>query len=135
MCLQEIHEKLKGGYICKTTFEKIKQSYPLNFKLSPIAIIPHKSRAYRCILDLSFQSRINGKEINSLNFTTILKVSQISIFYLGQVIKRLIYLMAKQYNIDQPFIFVKCDIKGRFMRMCGLLDAWSFAYVLPSEET
>ena len=39
-CLhEEMDEKLKGGYLQKTTWGKIKTSYPKNFKISPLAMM------------------------------------------------------------------------------------------------
>jgi hypothetical protein len=41
--------------------------------------------------------------------------------------------MADNYNQNQPFYFVKLDIKDGFWRMAvSNEDAWNFAYVLPS---
>ncbi len=39
-------------------------------KLSPLAMIPHKSRKYRAILDLSFQLWVNGYLLPSVNNAT-----------------------------------------------------------------
>ena len=95
-------------------------------------MIPHKSRSYRCILDLSFQLKVNKKKISSVNLGTTLKVPQKSMAHLGMVIKRLILLMADNYDTNLPFMFSKCDIKDGFWRMVvSRLDAWNFAYVLP----
>lgn len=132
---QETEEKLKGGYINKVTWGQIKNHYPSNFKLSPLAMIPHKSRSYRCILDLSFEFKANNKIINSVNTTTNIKAPQKAMAQLGSVIKRIIYKMAANYDTNNPFIFSKCDVKDGFWRMIvSLKDAWNFAYVLPTKE-
>ena len=110
-CLhQEINEKLKGNYLLKVKWGSIKNSYPKHFKLSPLAMIPHKSRSYRCILDLSFQLKVNGKKINSVNLGTSIKAPQKSMAQLGVVIRRIIFTMYKYYNLARPFMFSKCDI-------------------------
>ena len=128
----ETMEKIKGGYLTKTTWGEIKHNHPPNLKISPVALIPHKSRSYRCILDLSFQLKINNKKISSVNLGTLLRAPQKSMAHLGMVIRRLIYILADNYNVHQPFVFSKCDIKDGFWRMIvNRLDAWNFAYVLP----
>ena len=129
---KETEEKLQGGYLTKVKWGDIKGSHPPNLKISPVAMIPHKSRSYRCILDLSFQLKVNKKKISSVNLGTVIKAPQKSMAHLGMVVKRLIFLLANNYDVQKPFFFSKCDIKDGFWRMVvSLIDAWNFAYVLP----
>ena len=56
----EVEQKEKKGQ-CKTVlWDDIKSSPPPQLKISPIAMIPHKSRQFRAILDLSFAIRLVG---------------------------------------------------------------------------
>ena len=57
----EAQEKEEQGYCTIYEWEKIKGNHPPQLKLSPISAIPHKSRAYRLILDLSFGIKVGGK--------------------------------------------------------------------------
>ena len=41
-------------------WDKIKQNPPSNLKFSQLEMIPHKSRKYRAILDLSFALKLAG---------------------------------------------------------------------------
>jgi hypothetical protein len=133
-CLvKETENKINGGYAKVVTWKDIKDNIPPNLKISPIAMIPHKSRKFRAILDLSFQMRIKGKKMPSVNSATNIKAPQKSMAELGNVLKRIVNTMALNYDINQPFVFSKCDIKDGFWRMVvNHHDAWNFCYVLPS---
>ena len=48
-------EKCKNYYARVIIFGDIRHKLPTKFKISPVAMIPHKIKAYRCILRLSFQ--------------------------------------------------------------------------------
>ena len=50
-------EKVKQGYARIVHWDDIKDDPPPNLKVSPIAAIPHKTRQFRAILDLSFVLR------------------------------------------------------------------------------
>jgi hypothetical protein len=51
--------------------EDIKENPPNKLKISPIAAIPHKSKAYQSILDLSFRLHIkSGGVLLAVNDTT-----------------------------------------------------------------
>ena len=131
---EETQEKLKGGYIKIVKWGDIKNKWPKNLKISPIAMIPHKSRSYRCILDLSFKLKVNGTKINSVNDATKIQSPQKSMAQLGWVIKRIITTLANNFDTDKPFMFSKCDIKDGFWRMSvNKEDAWNFCYTLPTK--
>ena len=128
----ETIEKLKGNFITTKKWGDIKHSHPKNMKISPLAMIPHKSRSFRCILDLSFQLKVNGIKINSVNQGTQSLSPQKSMAQLGWVVRRIVSTMAKNYNKTQPFLFSKCDIKDGFWRLSvNKQDAWNFCYALP----
>ena len=113
---------------------------PKNLKVSPIAAIPHKSREFRMILDLAFALTINGVKLKSVNDTTNKTLApDHSMFELGNVIPRIIWLLATAGE-QWPFLMTKVDLKDGYWRLCvNKQDAWNFAYVLPKlsehEET
>ena len=110
----------------------IKDNPPTNLKISPIAMIPHKSRDYRSILDLSFQIRVKGKRQPSVNQTTNKLAPQKAMAGLGRVLQRIIQVLGTNYNPEAPFMFAKCDIKDGFWRMIvNEKDSWNFCYILP----
>ena len=51
---QETEEKIKNKYARVVRWGDIKENMPKKLKISPVAMIPHKSKPFRCILDLSF---------------------------------------------------------------------------------
>jgi hypothetical protein len=133
--IKETNDKITGGYAKVVTWKDIKNNIPPNLKISPIAMIPHKSRKFRAILDLSFQMRIKGKKMPSVNSATNIKAPQKSMAELGNVLKRIVHTMASNHDINQPFVFSKCDIKDGFWRMVvNHHDAWNFCYVLPCKN-
>jgi hypothetical protein len=110
----------------------IKDNPPTNLKISPIAMIPHKSRDYRSILDLSFQIRLHNKKQQSVNQSTNKLAPQKAMAGLGRVLQRIIHTLSSNYNPKAPFKFAKCDIKDGFWRMTvSEEDSWNFCYVLP----
>lgn len=133
--IQETHDKVKEGFARLIKLGDIIDNIPRHLKISPVAMVPHKSRLFRCILDLSFALRFKGSVIESVNSTTALKAPQKAMAELGQVVQRLIITMADNYNPDRPFKFTKIDIKDGFWRMAvSDDDAWNFCYVIPPEE-
>ena len=61
---------------------------PQKLKISPIAMIPHKSRMFRAILDLSFSLRLkDGSVIPSVNETTMLEAPAGAIDQMGHVLQ------------------------------------------------
>jgi hypothetical protein len=74
---QEVSEKVKIGQARLVKWDDIKANPPKELKISPIAMIPHKSRQFRAILDLSFSLRLtNGGVIPSVNENTVLEAPQ-----------------------------------------------------------
>ena len=66
----ETHKKIKHGYTRVVRWGDIKNKIPPKLKISPIAMIPHKSKPFRAILDLSFNLYANGVKFTSVNETT-----------------------------------------------------------------
>ena len=130
---RETEEKIKHGYARVIKWGEIKNDIPPKLKISPVAMIPHKSKAFRCILDLSFTLNDNGHTYKSVNQTTNKQSKPEAMTQLGFCIKRIVATMADNHDKNQPFYFVKLDIKDGFWRMAvSNDDAWNFAYVLPS---
>ena len=96
-------------------------------------MIPHKSKAFRCILDLSFNITVNGHKLNSVNDSTTKHAPPEAMTQLGHALKRIVALVADNWSESAPFYFSKLDIKDGFWRMAvNDTDAWNFTYVLPS---
>jgi hypothetical protein len=101
----------------------------------PAAMIPHKSRAFRCILDLSFLLKLLGQHYKSVNETTNKQASQESMAQLGSALKRIIAQVADNQHAQKPVLFAKLDIKDGFWRLVvSDDDAWNFCYCLPNED-
>ena len=134
--LNEALEKERGGYAKIIRYGDIRNKLPPTLKIHPVAMIPHKTRMYRCILDLSFDIHHNNISTKNVNATTSMKLApQKSMAQLGNVINRLIQLLADNCNQNHPFVFTKADIKDGFWRMVvAALDAWNFCYVIPPED-
>jgi hypothetical protein len=133
---KETEEKVKNNYARVVRFGDIRSNIPKLLKISPVAMIPHKSKAFRCILDLSFELRIKNGVIPSVNSTTNKKAKPEGMVQLGMAVKRLVATMADNFDMEQPFIFSKLDIKDGFWRMAvSNENAWNFCYVLPSHDT
>ena len=130
---KEVHDKVAQGYAKIVKWKDIKNNLPANLKLSPVAQIPHKSRSFRTILDLSYELKHNGARIPSVNRSTALQAPEQSMSQLGPALTRFIQRMADNYDLNTPFAFIKFDIKDGFWRMAVHPDdAWNFAYVLPA---
>ena len=98
-------------------------------------MIPHKSRAFRCILDLSFLLKVLGQHYKSVNETTNKQAPQESMAQLGSALKRIIAQVADNQHAKRPVLFAKLDIKDGFWRLVvSDDDAWNFCYCLPNED-
>ena len=132
---EETKEKVKNGYAKVIRYGDIINNLPEKLKISPVAMIPHKSRAFRTILDLSFRLRHLGKLMESVNSATVKQAPAESMVQLGNCVQRLIALLADNYDPTKPFKFAKLDIKDGFWRLAtNNADAWNFCYVLPQFE-
>ena len=131
----EVAEKIKTGYARVVKWGDIKNNIPENLKISPAALVPHKSRSFRTILDLSFSLKYKGGIVPSVNSTTVKQAPAEAMVQLGNCLKRIVYTLAANFNPQKPFAFAKVDIKDGFWRMRVSADAaWNFCYVLPAIE-
>ena len=129
----ETKDKVHHGYARVVRWKDIKDSIPKRLKISPVAMIPHKSKAYRCILDLTFRLRYKGILLASVNHNTNKLAKAQAMTQLGQSLRRIVTIIADHWSEDKPFLFAKLDIKDGFWRMAvNDDDAWNFCYVLPS---
>jgi hypothetical protein len=132
----ETAEKVEMGYARVVSWKDIKNNIPKKLKISPVAMIPHKSKKYRCILDLSFTLYHEGNEYVSVNETTNKMAKPEAMAQLGLCLQRVIATMADNFDLSKPFIFSKLDIKDGFWRMrVSNENAWNFCYVLPTLKT
>ena len=132
---EEVQDKVKNGQARLVKWADIQHNPPPELKVSPIAMIPHKSRPYRAILDLSYSVKLSPNEsIPSVNSTTIKTAPKGAIDQLGHSLQRLIYAFAVAED-DAKIFMAKWDIKDGFWRLdCRAGEEWNFAYVLPSSH-
>jgi hypothetical protein len=131
----EATEKVRTKQAQLVQWEDIKDNPPKELKISPIAAIPHKSKDFCSILDLSFRLRLkNGGVLVSVNNTTEKTAPAGAIDQIGECLSRIIHAFAKT-DEDAKIFMAKWDIKDRFWRMdCTTGEEWNFAYVLPQED-
>ena len=129
----EVQEKVANGQARIVKWNDIRHDPPIQLKISPVAMVPHNSRPYRAILDLSFPVRLSPSEtVPSVNSTSTKTAPKGAIDQIGHVLPRIIHAFAAVE--DEAKIFMaKWDIKDGFWRLdCCAGDEWNFAYVLPS---
>jgi hypothetical protein len=129
----ETLEKVEQGYARLVTWAELRHNPPPNLKISPIAAVPHKSRGFRMILDLSHGITVNGIRHPSVNESTTPNVAPtVAMQELGHVLPRLIYAVATAPSARGPILFSKLDVKDGYWRLVVPEDdEWHFAYVLP----
>ena len=114
---KETVEKFKNGFAKIVRYGDIKDRLPENLKMFSVTMIPHKSRKFHCILDLSFCLKIDGTKIPSVNFSTTQTDPQNSIDELGRVLERLGSLITSAPESPPHFLFSKLDIADGFWRV------------------
>ena len=132
---QEVAEKVATGQARVVQWNEIKNNPPNQLKISPIAAIPHKSKAFRSILDLSFRLRLkDGGVVLAVNDTSTKTAPQGAIDQIGHSLKRIIHAFSEAGD-DEKIFMAKWDVKDGFWRLqCRDGEEWNFAYVLPQEE-
>jgi hypothetical protein len=100
-------------------------------KVFPIAAIPHKSKAFRLILDLSFSLQLtNGLVHQSVNDTTTKTAPRQAISQLGHSLQRIIHAFA-EVDDDAKIFMATWVVKDGFWRLDRQDgEEWNFAYVL-----
>ena len=132
----EVEAKVKEGFAEVVYLDEIEDLLETEeyseLKISPLAMVPHKSRKFRAILDLSFRLKLLGMDIPSVNEATNITAPQHSMRNLGSVLPRLIAAVAAAPLSDGAMVFSKLDIKDGFWRMIVQHGHHlNFAYVLP----
>ena len=108
-----------------------KQNLPPNLKVSPLAMIPHRSRKYRAILDLSFALKVEGWDLPSAKEETKETAPFEALDQVGTVMPHIIKELATSPLSEDPIHLSKLDIKDEFWRMmCVVGEQWNFTYVL-----
>ncbi len=131
---EEVREKVANGQARVVLWDEIKGNPPPQLKISPVAMIPHKSRQFRAILDLSFPVKLeDGSLVPSVNDSTTKTAPRGAIDQIGHSLQRIIHAFATADENDKIFM-AKWDIKDGFWRLnCKTGEEWNFAYALPSE--
>jgi hypothetical protein len=129
----EIAENIKNDQATLVTWNSIKDNPPPQLKVSPIAMVPHKSRPYRAILDLSFSLQLSPCDsIPSVNSEITKLAPKDAVSQLGHSLGRIIHAFATAPD-DAKIFMAKWDIKYGFWRLdCEQGEEWNFAYVLLS---
>ena len=132
----EVAEKVANGQARIVAWDDIQQNPPPELKISPLAMIPHKSRKFRAILDLSFPVKLDdGTIVPSVNDTTTKTAPRGAINQIGHSLQRIIHAFATA-DPDAKIFMAKWDIKDGFWRLdCEQGQEWNFCYVLPSLAT
>ncbi len=111
----EIKEKLRKCKAHLGPWDDIKEDPPAQLKISPIAAIPHKSKAFRSILDLSFRLRLkNGGVLAAVNDTTVKSSPMGAIDQIGDCLSRIVHAFAEARN-DAKIFMAKWNIKDGFL--------------------
>ena len=116
-------------------WKDIRNNPPKQLKISPISAIPHKSKAFRSILDLSFSLRLRGgTTLPSVNDSTEKTAPQGSINQMGHTLSRIIHAFAST-DPSAKILMAKFDIKDGFWQLdCQEGKEYNFAYVLPQPD-
>jgi hypothetical protein len=132
---EECVAKVKAGQAKLILWDDNKDGPPPQLKISPIAVIPHKSRAFHSILDLSFRLWLkHGGFLDSVNNSTVKMAQQGALDQLGHALSRIIHAIANAEDNTNIFM-AKRDGKDSFWQMdCEVGKEYNFAYALPQDE-
>merc|ERR1712129_628357 len=89
-----------GKKQCKVVlWDDIKHNPPKQLNISPLAMIPHKSRMFRAILDLSFNIRLkSGEQLMAVNESSEKTAPKGAIDQLGHSLQRIIHARTEQIH-------------------------------------
>jgi hypothetical protein len=126
----EVRDKVEKGQARVVIWDDIKSNHPHQLKVSPMVAIPHKSQAYRSILNLSFALRLKDWGIiTSVNDTTEKWAPCRVIDQLGHSLKQIIHVFAEADNFAMV-LMAKWDIQDGFWQLnCRKGEEWNFCYV------
>ena len=129
---KETMEQIDGGFARLIPWKVLRAKLLEQLKISPIAAIPHKSRSYRKIVDLSFALQ----DLPSVNDATDESQAPLhAMNELGWVLPRIIHALATVTEEQGPILMAKFDLKDGYWRMVVPSDdEYNFAYVLPQTD-
>jgi hypothetical protein len=128
---EELEIKIQKGQAKVMLWDELKTNPPPQLKMSPFAMIPHKSKPFRGILDLSFILKMRDYDLLSVNDRTTRTAPPDSLDQLGHELARIICAVAEA-DENEKILFAKWDIKDGFWRLvCGEGAEYNFAYVMP----
>jgi hypothetical protein len=92
---QEVKDKVAAGQAHMVEWDDIKANPPAELTISPISMIPYKSRKYRTILDLLFSLWLqNGGIVPSVNKASLKSAPAGAIDQIGHSLSWIIHAMA-----------------------------------------
>mmetsp|Transcript_24094 Transcript_24094/g.41261 ORF Transcript_24094/g.41261 Transcript_24094/m.41261 type:complete len:173 (-) Transcript_24094:120-638(-) len=111
---EEVKRKEEAGQCKIYDWNSIKDNLPSEMKVSPISVIPHKSRAFQAILDLLFALHLlYGDTVPCVNKNTVKTAPAGAIDQIGHILKWLIYAFSTA--LEEAKIFMaKWDVKDGF---------------------
>jgi hypothetical protein len=129
---QQACKKVAMGQAMIIDWDTIKDNPPPQMKVLPIAAIPHKSKAFRSILDLSFLLHLrDSTKLPAINDSTTKTAPSGAINQLGHLLQWVIHAFAEADKKEKIFM-AKWDIKDGFWWLDTKTgEEWNFAYVLP----
>jgi len=133
---KEVMERVAQGQARIVLWDDIKDAPPPQLKISPIALIPHKSRMFWAILDLSYKIRLKSSKVDIplVNSTSVKTAPAGAIKQLGHSLQRIIQAFV-QAPKDAKIFAAKWDIKDNFWCLdCQEGEECNFSYVLPQPE-
>ncbi len=108
---EEAAEKVRTNQARIVTWDNIKDNLPRELKISPIATIPHKSKAFCSILDFSFRLKLkNGGVLASVDDTTEKTALKGANDQIGDCLTRIIHAFAE--TDDTANIYGKVEYQG-----------------------
>ena len=100
-------------------WDDIKDNPPAEMKVSPLSAVPHKSRLWRAILDLSYSLRLDAeKVIPSVNESSTKTGHSGAVNQLEHLLQRIIHTFATVPE-DAKVFSAKWDVKDGFWRVVG----------------
>ena len=111
---QETADKITHKYSHMVKWGDIKYKIPQEFKISPVAMIPHKSKPYRCVLDLLFTLFNKGVNLALVNEKIKNLARPENMDQLGIVLKLMIHTMEKYCHHVLPIKISELDLKDGF---------------------
>ena len=125
--------KISTGVCNHSEVGRHKTEPTVKIEIFTVGIIPHKSRKYIAVLDLSFALKMAGYDLPAVNKATKETAPAEALEQVGTVMPRIIEALATAMISEDPIHFSKLDIKDEFCRMvCEVGEECNFAYVLPN---